>query len=111
MIRRGAWLAAAALLAAGCGDFSSRTPGERTWRARCADCHGLDGAGNTARFMGEPYADLTDDSWKGYGGDRAGLEAAIREGSFPDMPAFAELTPSEMRDLLDHLARLRGETP
>jgi len=108
---RCAGLAAAILLAAGCGDLAARSPGEKLWRARCAGCHGIDGAGNTPRFMSDPYADLTDDSWKSYGGDRAGLEAAIREGSFPDMPDFAELTSAEMRDLLDHIARLRGETP
>lgn len=102
---------AAALAAAGCGALGSRSPGEKIWREKCADCHGIDGAGNTPRFLGNPYADLVDDRWKGYGGDRAGLEASIREGSFPDMPAFDELSPAQMRALLDHLAALRGETP
>lgn len=93
----------------GCGALERRTPGERIWRAECAHCHGLDAAGNTPRFMGNPWADLTDDRWKGYGGDRSGLDMSIRQGSFPDMPAFDQLTAEEMRSLLDHLAELRGE--
>ena len=103
-------LAAAALLvvAAGC-DLSSRTPGERLWRARCAECHGLDATGNTPRFMGQEWADLTDDSWHEYGGDESSLETVIRQGIFGQMPANPDLTPAEMRDLLDHLRKLRGE--
>lgn len=104
-------LAGALLAAAGCDELASRSPGEKIWRKRCAECHGLDGAGNTPRYMSNAWADLTDDRWKGYGGDRAGLESSIREGSFPDMPAFDDLSPLEMRALLDHIAWLRGETP
>lgn len=106
-----ALLLAVAVIAAGCGELFSRGPGEKIWRSRCAECHGLDAAGNTPRFMSNAYADLTDERWKSHGGDRAGLETAIREGSFPDMPAFDELSGAEMRALLDHIARLRGETP
>lgn len=102
-------LAGLALGLVGCGALERRTPGERIWRAECAHCHGLDAAGNTPRFMGNPWADLTDDRWKGYGGDRSGLDMSIRQGSFPDMPAFDQLTAEEMRSLLDHLAELRGE--
>ncbi len=98
-----------ALVFVGCGALERRTPGERIWRAECAHCHGLDAAGNTPRFMGNPWADLTDDRWKSYGGDRSGLDMSIRQGSFPDMPAFDQLTAEEMRSLLDHLAELRGE--
>jgi mono/diheme cytochrome c family protein len=87
------------------------SPGEKLWRKHCADCHGLDGAGNTPLFMANPWADLTDDRWRAFGGDRSGLEATIREGVFGEMPAFDQLTTAEMRALLDHLAVLRGETP
>jgi mono/diheme cytochrome c family protein len=104
-------LASSALAAAGCDNLGPRSAGEKIWRERCADCHGIDGAGNTPRYMGDPWADLTDAAWKGYGGDRSGLEASIREGSFPDMPAFDQLSAEEMKALLDHIARLRGETP
>lgn len=88
---------------------TARTPGEKIWRARCADCHGIDATGNTARYMSDPYADLTDESWRQYGGDGAALESVIRAGVFGSMPANEDLTASEMRDLLAHLRKLRGE--
>jgi mono/diheme cytochrome c family protein len=97
----------AAFLAAACS--GGKTPGERLWRARCAECHGLDARGNTPRFMGNDRADLTDDNWYAYGGDDAGLEAVIREGVFAQMPANADLTSTEMRALIGHLRSLRGE--
>jgi cytochrome c553 len=102
-------LGVAALALAGCDRLAGRTPGERIWRAECAHCHGLDGAGNTPRYMGNAWADLTDDLWKEFGGDRSGLEMSIRAGSTSDMPAFDQLSAEEMRSLLDHIARLRGE--
>ena len=98
----------AAFLAAACSG-GGKTPGERLWRARCAECHGLDARGNTPRFMGNDRADLTDDNWYAYGGDDAGLEAVIREGVFAQMPANADLTSTEMRALIGHLRSLRGE--
>jgi mono/diheme cytochrome c family protein len=100
----------ACLLSLGaCDAFVSRTPGEKIWRQRCAECHGLDGAGNTPRYMGNPYADLLDDGWR-TGGDRYSIENVVREGVFGKMPAAGDLTAEEMRDLLAHLAHLRGET-
>lgn len=99
----------AALALTGCDRLAGRTAGERIWRAECAHCHGIDGAGNTPRFMGNVWADLTDDRWKEFGGDRSGLEMSIRAGTAADMPAFDQLTAEEMRALLDHIARLRGE--
>jgi mono/diheme cytochrome c family protein len=101
---------AAAPLLAGCEALAGGTPGERIWKKRCAECHGVDAAGNTPRYMGNPWADLTDDRWHAYGGDRSGLESSIRQG-VGEMPAFDQLTREEMRALLDHLAMLRGETP
>jgi mono/diheme cytochrome c family protein len=101
-------LPALILLLAGCEAFSPRPLGEKLWRSRCAECHGIDGAGNTPRFMGNPYADLRDGSWK-YGGDRGSVETIVREGVFGQMPAFDTLTAEEMRALLDYLYQLRGE--
>ncbi len=104
-----ALLLAAGLTLTACDQLVSRTPGERLWRQRCAKCHGLDGAGNTPRYMGDPYANLLDDGWR-TGGDRYSLENVIREGVFGKMPANPDLTVEEMRDLLTHLRQLRGET-
>jgi len=94
---------------AACDAFVSRTPGEKIWRQRCAECHGLDGAGNTPRYMGDPYADLLDDGWR-TGGDRYSIENVVREGVFGKMPAAGDLSAEQMHDLLAHLAHLRGET-
>jgi mono/diheme cytochrome c family protein len=102
-------LAAAILLLAGCDVFVPRPLGEKLWRSRCAECHGIDGAGNTPRYMGNPYADLRDDSWKYGGGDRGSVETVVRDGVFGQMPAFDTLTAAEMRALLDYFFQLRGE--
>lgn len=99
--------ALAALLVSGCGP--ERTPGERVWRQRCAECHGIAGSGNTPRYMGTVYADLLDDTWH-FGGDRPTLEGVIRDGVLGAMPPFEMLTDEEVRAVIDHLYWLRGES-
>jgi len=103
-------LPALALAASGCDAFAPKDPGERIFRRYCAECHGIDGRGNTPRYMGNDWVDLTDNSWKQYGDDGT-LETTIREGVFGKMPARNELTPDEMRALLSYLRQLRGEAP
>lgn len=93
---------------AGCDLLANRSEGEKLWRKHCADCHGVDGRGNTPRYMGNPWADLRDNSWK-LGGDRSTIEDVVREGIFGSMPANDELTAAEMRALIDYLYELRGE--
>lgn len=101
---------AAGLALAGCDElFPHRSPGEQLFRDKCAECHGYDGAGNTPRFMGDPWADLTDDEWK-EGGSDVEVETAVREGVFGKMPAFPNLTARQMRELLAYLRTLRHET-
>jgi cytochrome c oxidase cbb3-type subunit 3 len=102
-------LAFFALLASGCGLLEPKDPGERVYRRLCSSCHGVDGRGNTARYMSNEWADLTDASWKGYGDDGT-IETTVREGIFGKMPAHDELTRDEMRALLGYLRELRGET-
>jgi mono/diheme cytochrome c family protein len=108
-LQRCAPLPLVVLLALGCGLGPERSLGEQLWRQRCAECHGLDGAGNTPRYMGDPWADLLDDNWK-YGGDASSIEIVVREGVFARMPANDDLTAEEMRELIDWLYFLRGET-
>ena len=96
-------------LAAGCDALSPRSPGESLWRKYCADCHGLDAAGDTVLYMGNDWADLRDDQWKN-GGDRESIEQVVRAGIFAQMPAHDELSAEEMRALLDWLYQLRGES-
>lgn len=101
--------ALAAVFATGCDELLAKSPGERLWREHCSECHGLDGRGNTPRYMGNNYADLVDDGWRSGSGDRGSIEAVVREGVFGEMPAFDQLSREEMRQLLDYLASLRGE--
>lgn len=111
-MRRGAavtFVAAAGLAAASCSLVEPKDPGERIYRRHCASCHGVDGRGNTVRYMGNDWADLTDGSWKTYGDDGS-LETTIREGIFGQMPARNELSREEMKALLGYLRKLRGET-
>jgi cbb3-type cytochrome c oxidase subunit III len=98
----------AAFLAGGCEQiFPHRSPGEELYVQNCADCHGLDGRGNTAREMGQAYADLTDEAWK-FGGDDTSIANAIREGSFGLMPGFGEkLSDQQIQALVAYLRVLR----
>ncbi|HYL06129.1 MAG TPA: c-type cytochrome [Thermoanaerobaculia bacterium] len=95
---------ALAALLGGCDKlFPHRAPGEQLYIDNCADCHGVDGHGNTAREMGQPYADLTDDVWK-FGGDDSSVANVIREGSFGLMPAFQEkLNEQQIQTLVAYL--------
>jgi len=99
----------AALAAGACDAWLARSPGERLWRKLCARCHGLDAAGNTPQYMGNPWADLTDNAWHLFSGEDSDLESAIRQGVFGEMPANDTLTAEEIRALIAHLRLLRGE--
>lgn len=107
-IRRGLLLLAAVTLLAGCRLIPERSQGERLWRARCAECHGLDGAGNTPRYMGDPNADLLDDNWS-HGSGSGSWELVIRNGVFGRMPANPDLKPSEVKALIEYLKVLRRD--
>lgn len=104
-------LAAFALAAGsttGCDSFfPQRSLGEKVWRARCAECHGLDGAGNTPRYMGTPEADLLDDTWVHAGEDES-MENVIRDGVVGSMPPFPMLSDEEIKAVIGYLHELRG---
>ncbi len=102
-------LAAAAGLG-GCEElFPQRSEGERLYRKHCAECHGLDGAGNTPGYMGNAYADLKDERWK-FGGDPGSMQGVVEAGIFGQMPKFDQLSAKEVRAVVDHVRVLRGET-
>ncbi|MES1243517.1 MAG: cytochrome c [Acidobacteriota bacterium] len=84
-----------------------RSLGEKTWRRNCAECHGIDGSGNTPGYMGETYADLRDDLWRAGGNDGA-FEAVIVGGVFGKMPP-TRLTAEELRAVISYIHELRGE--
>lgn len=99
-----------ALGASSCGQLFNRGPeGERLYRSRCASCHGIDGRGNTPQWMGDPYADLTDDTWR-YGGDPPSIEDTIRDGIFAKMPANKDLTPKQLTELSNYVLSLGGKS-
>ena len=106
-------LLAAALALAACDAIEDklvrREPGERLYRRLCSDCHGLDGRGNTALGMGKDYANLVDDISK-YGTESGTMENLVRDGVFAEMPAHPELTSQEVRQIVDHVLKLRGES-
>ena len=107
--RRPAALVFALVLAGACGAFEHRSRGDQLWRKYCADCHGIDGAGNTVEYMGNAWADLRDDQWKN-GGDPESIEQVVRAGVFGAMPAHDELSSGDMKAVIDWLYKLRGET-
>lgn len=98
----------AGALLGGCGKlFPHRAPGEQLYSDNCADCHGLDGRGNTVREMGQPFADLTTEASK-FGTDDASIANAIREGSFGLMPGFQQkLNDQQIQALVAYLRVLR----
>jgi mono/diheme cytochrome c family protein len=94
--------------------FPQRSPGERLWRKHCARCHGLDGAGNIPPYNGNPWTDLLDDDFK-YGETDGDVKAVIQEGAFGQgefsaMPANPDLTDTQIREIVDYLRQLRGES-
>ena len=89
--------------------FPKRSKGEKLYREHCAECHGIDAAGNTPNYLGNAWADLRDSDWK-TGGDPDSLSATVSSGVFGGMPGFSDrLTPEEIRLIVDHVRVLRGE--
>ena len=87
--------------------LTNREPGERMYRRLCADCHGLDGRGNTALSMGKDFANLIDGVSK-YGVEPGSMENLVRDGVFAEMPAHPELTPLQVRQIVDHVLKRQG---
>ena len=94
---------------AGCNQiFPKRTPGEKLYRKHCAECHGADGGGQTVSSMGNPDANLLDDSWR-HPSDASGMQGVIMQGLVWEHPSFDKLSRQEVQQIVDHVLSLRGE--
>ena len=94
----------------GCNEIlPKRTPGEKLYSKHCSECHGVDGAGQTIRSMGDSYADLLDDSWRhGWGG--SGMQSVLSEDLVFDHPTFSKrLSREEIKQVVDHVMVLRAD--
>ena len=82
------------------GNLQAVTLGGQVFRQRCARCHG---AGGQGKGSGPPLA--------GVGLGREEVEAAVREGIPPLMPAFANrLRPDQVQAVTDYVASLNRGT-
>ncbi len=81
------------------------SPGEKLYRKRCADCHGVDGQGQTVRFMGNTWANIVDEHWR-YGGDPASMEHTLRTEAVFQHPSFDDLSATEVKQIVRHVAKL-----
>ena len=106
---RGAVGVVLALWLSGCGELiPQRSPGEKLYRKHCADCHGIDGAGHTIRTMGDSHSNLIDDLWR-HAGDPSGIENVIQNQMVFEHPTFGKLERQDIKQIVDHILRLRGE--
>ena len=99
----------AAIVSLGCDELMpKRSEGEKLYRKRCTTCHGVDGAGNTPRYMSNPGADLLDNAWK-HGNTDGAIGEVIRYGVLAEMPDNEDLTQEQIDAIVAHIRDLRGE--
>ena len=75
---------------------------ERTWKSKCASCHGVDGAAQTDQGKKFGIKDYTTAAFH-QGQTDADLKKAILEGKGQNMPAYKDL--GEQSDQLVQLIR------
>lgn len=85
------------------GDAPTRVPGEREFRAHCARCHGIDGAGGEGPSLARPFLTrVRDDN---------GLASLIRNGiPGTGMPGTWFFSATEVEGLVSYVTAL-GRTP
>jgi len=75
---------------------------ERTWKAKCASCHGADGTAQTDQGKKLAVKNYSSAQFQSAHSDEA-LKKAIIEGQGKDMPAYKDL--GEQADSLVQLIR------
>jgi hypothetical protein len=58
--------------------------------------------------MGRQEANLLDDDWV-HGGDPTTIIGVLQSRTVGDHPDYSELSSQELRQIVDHLRKLRGE--
>ena len=106
-MKRRMWIAA---LTAALVPLSARAEAdkktERTWKAKCASCHGVDGKGKTEQGQKMQIADYTDAAWQKSKTD-ADIKKAISDGlkrekggAQQEMASYKDSLAAEQIDLL-----------
>ncbi len=89
--------------------FPKRSEGEKLYRKHCADCHGVNGSGDTIRYMGNTNADLLDNYWK-HGGDAGTMFFVLRDELVFRHPSYDDLSDKQLQQIVGHVLELRGES-
>ena len=88
---------------------------ERTWKAKCASCHGADGKGDTEQGKKMKVKDMTSAEWQKKVTDEQmkksmtdGIKAE-KDGVKQEMESYKDtLTPEQMDGLVKHIRSLGG---
>ncbi len=101
-------LVAAVVCVAGSRAYSAPPPGADTFKAKCAMCHGPDGAGNTPMGQRLKIRDLRSPEVQKQTDDQ--LTALITNGK-PPMPAYGKtLTAADIRELVAYVRSLANKS-
>ena len=98
------WLLVGSATVAVAASASGNDPGQSTFEAHCATCHGQDGSGNTAVGKSMKIPDLHSAEVKSQ--SDAQLAEVISNGK-NNMPPFkGSLNPDQIHDLVIHMRQL-----
>jgi mono/diheme cytochrome c family protein len=86
----------------------------RTWKAKCASCHGAEGKGDTDKAKEMGMADMTTDAWQKQFTDAQIKDATLKglkrdkNGKSQEMQGFADkLKPEEVDALVGYVRSLK----
>ena len=109
------WIAlVAAALVALAADAAVDKKTERTWKAKCASCHGVDGKGQTDQGLKMGISDFTLPAWQTAHSEtdlkKTISDGLVREkaGKKQEMDGFKEkLTPEQIDQLVAYVRSLK----